>query len=475
MTLGKDKIDVSAALDRVEQTLREDASLSPPVRSLFELLVVIIQLLTAKLGLNSTNSSIPPSQDPHRARGAKPRAKRRPPGGQNGHPGTTLKPLPPDRIEALKFDRRTLPKGGRYRRAGFQARQVVDIEISRHVIEYRAEILIDAQGQRFVAAFPPGVTRPVQYGSSVKAQAVYLSQQQLIPYERIRDYFTDQCGIPLSAGSLVNFNRDAFERLETFEASLKQQLLNEPLLNADETGVNVNGKRLWLHCLSSPTWTLFCPHPKRGEQAMTDMGVLPHFKGTLCHDHWKPYFRFDCTHALCNAHHLRELQRAFEHDNQQWAKNMHTLLLEINTATTEAGGALSAKPANAFHQRYRQLLDYAEHECPPPAPKRNNARGRPARSKSRNLLERLRNFEAETLRFMTDPCLPFTNNLGENDLRMTKVQQKISGCFRSFEGAQSFCRIRSYLSTCRKHNLKATEALNILFSGRLPDFISPLE
>lgn len=473
MTLGKDKIDVTATLERVEQTLRDDTSLSPSVRSLLELLVVIIELLIAKLGLNSTNSSLPPSQDPHRARPAKRQAARRKPGGQNGHPGSTLKPLPPDRTETLPIDRRTLPKGS-YRSVGFETRQVIDIEISRHVTEYRAEILLDAEGHRFVAEFPPGVTRAVQYGNTVKAQAVYLSQQQLIPYERIRDYFTDQCGIPLSSGSLVNFNRSAFERLETFEAIVKQQLLNEPLLNADETGVNVNGKRLWLHCLSSPAWTLFYPHLNRGEQAMTDMGVLPHFQGTLCHDHWKPYFRFECTHALCNAHHLRELQRAFEHDGQQWAKKMQTLLLEINKATTAPGGCLSEQSAQKYRRRYRNLLNRADGECPP-AKANPDKRGRTAQSKSRNLLVRLRDFEDDTLRFMTDPHVPFTNNLGENDLRMTKVQQKISGCFRSFDGAQFFCRIRSYLSTCRKHNLKPTEALNFLFAGKLPDFIPPLE
>lgn len=474
MSLGK--IDIPATLKQVEQTLREDHSLSPSLRSLLELLVVVIQLLAAKLALNSTNSSIPPSQDPHRARGSKRQTTRqRKPGGQNGHHGSTLKPLPPDRIETLQIDRRTLPKGS-YRSAGFETRQVIDIEVCRCVTEYRAEILVDAEGKQFVAEFPPGLTRPVQYGHSVKTQAVYLSQQQLIPYERIRDYFADQCGIPLSTGSLFNFNREAFERLETFEAALKQQLLNEPLLNADETGVNINGARLWLHCLVSPAWTLFYPHPNRGAQAMTDMGVLPHFTGTLCHDHWKPYFQFDCAHALCNAHHLRELQRAWEQDAQQWAKKMHTLLIEINTATTEAGGRLSDETALALRRRYRNLLTRAERECLPADPTEHPARRGPmAQSKARNLLERLRNFEAETLRFMTDPHVPFTNNLGENDLRMTKVQQKISGCFRSFEGAQFFCRIRSYLSTCRKHNLTPTEALNSLFSGRLPDFIPQVE
>ena len=208
---------------------------------------------------------------------------------------------------------------------------------------------------------------------------------------------------------------------------------------------------------------------------MQAMGVLEHFTGTLCHDHWKPYFQFNCQHSLCNAHHLRELQRAWEQDGQQWAKTMQKLLLDMNEATHNAGGCLSESAAGRFRRRYRNLLTRAERECPPPAAKTTPRRGRVARSKARNLLERLRDYETETLRFMTDPRVPFTNNKGENDIRMTKVQQKISGCFRSFEGAQIFCRVRSYLSTCRKHSMAATEALRLLFAGRLPDFIPKLE
>lgn len=473
MTVGK--INVSAALSRVEQLLREDKSISPQVEGLIQLLVAVINLLLGKLGLNSTNSSTPPSRDPHRQRGSKRKAKgeKRKPGGQNGHAGATLKrEANPDRIEIIEIDRRTLPKG-RYCSAGFESRQVINIEISKVVTEYRAEILEDAKGNEFVASFPAGVSRPVQYGNRVKAKAVYLSQHQLVPYDRIRDYFADQCAIPMSKGSLFNFNQEAFTLLASFESVARQQLIAQRLLHADETGINVNGKLLWLHSASNDQWTLFFPHANRGAEAMKAMGILEHFRGTLCHDHWKPYFQFDCLHALCNAHHLRELERAWEQDAQQWAQKMQALLLEMNKATNQAGGCLSDAAANKFRSRYRNVLTRGDRECPPPEPKHRP--GRIAKTKSRNLLERLRNFETETLRFMTDPLVPFTNNRGENDIRMTKVQQKISGCFRSFEGAQIFCRVRSYLSTCRKHGMPPTEALYLLFSGKLPDFIPKRE
>jgi transposase len=474
MTIGK--INVTDALKNADAMLRDDKSLSPQMRAMVELLLVIINLLSNKLGLNSKNSSKPPSQDPKRPRASKHKTTghKRKPGGQNGHAGTTLKKvLSPDRIETLTIDRRTLPRGN-YTPAGFDARQVIDIEITSVVTEYRAEILQDEAGNQYVADFPPSVSRPVQYGASVKAQAVYMSQFQLLPYDRIRDYFADQCGIPLSAGSVFNFNQEAYVLLGTFEAIVKRQLVKQSVLNADETGINVNGKTLWLHTLGNDLWTLFFPHARRGGDAMRAMGVLKDFHGILCHDHWKPYFNFPCLHSLCNAHHLRELERAWEQDNQQWAKNMQALLLEINKAVEAEGGRLTKKVAKKFRSRYRNILTRGDRECPAPSGASERP-GRIARSKSRNLLERLREFETETLRFMTDKRVPFTNNQGENDIRMTKVQQKISGCFRSFEGAQMFCRIRGYLSTCRKHEVAPTKALQLLFAGKLPEFVTKLE
>ena len=472
------KTNVTEALKKAGRLLRQDQSASPQMRAMLDLLIVIINLLLAKLGLNSTNSSIPPSQDPHRQRGSKriAQGEKRKPGGQNGHEGATLQREPdPDQIEPIAVDRRTIPSG-RYAPAGFESRQVIDIEIHKHVTEYRAEILEDAKGHQFVAQFPAGVTRPVQYGNGLKAQSVYMSQQQLIPYERLGDYFCDQGGIPLSAGSVFNFNQEAFDLLARFEAIVIRQLIAQMLLHTDETGININGHCFWLHCVSNGRWTLFFPHARRGGEAMKAMGVLEHFRGILCHDHWKAYFQFACLHALCNAHHLRELQRAWEEDGQRWAKKMRELLLEINDATTEAGGCLDEERAHGLRGRYRDILTRGDRECPPPDPKHQAGQpGRIARTKSRNLLERLRDFETETLRFMTDKLVPFTNNQCENDIRMTKVQQKISGCFRSFQGARIFCRVRSYLSTCRKHGLSPTVALQMLFAGQLPNFIPKLE
>ena len=177
-------------------------------------------------------------------------------------------------------------------------------------------------------------------------------------------------------------------------------------------------------------------------------------------------------YLLCNAHHLRELERAYEQDGQQWARQMQTLLQNILTDVKARGGSLQVEQAKTYTQRYRDLLKQAESECPPPDEKKNpKQRGRVKRSKARNLLERLQLYEQDVLRFMTNPIAPFTNNQGENDLRMTKVHQKISGCFRSKDGADIFCRVRSYLSSCRKNNVSASEALNLLFQDRLPDFI----
>ena len=207
---------------------------------------------------------------------------------------------------------------------------------------------------------------------------------------------------------------------------------------------------------------------------MNDVGILPQFTGILCHDHWKPYFKYATRHALCNAHHLRELERVWEQDKQKWAQDMAALLKEINQAVLDAGGHLDGIAAAPYRGRYRTLLEEANRECPgPDENKRNGRRGRLPRSKARNLLERLRDFETDTLRFMDNEVVPFSNNLAENDIRMTKVQQKISGCFRSLDGAKIFCRIRSYLSTCRKQGVSASEGLRLLFEGKSPQFMRP--
>lgn len=472
-----EEIDVDCAINSVKELLGKERDLSPTLRSALEVLLMLVSLLLNRVTLNSQNSSKPPSTDPNRKKSSKKRKSNRKPGGQKGRNGTTLAPVDdPDEVQVLTVDRRSLPKGRSYREIGHETRQIIDIDISRLVTEYRAQILEDGQGNRWVAAFPEGVKRPVQYGLNLKANAVYMSQYQLIPYDRIRDHFQDQMHLPVSAGSVFNFNQEAYDKLESFERWVKTELAQSVLLHADETGINIGGKRHWLHCASNASLTGFYPHAKRGTEALDEMGILPVFKGVLCHDHWKPYYHYECVHALCNAHHLRELERAWEQDHQQWAKEMQTLLTDIRKTVEDTGGCLPPDEAKWWRQRYRKCLEQAAIECPPPDEnQRQGKRGRLKRSKARNLLERLRDFEDDVLRFMDVESVPFTNNQGENDLRMTKVQQKISGCFRSMEGAKIFCRVRSYLSTCRKQGLSATEALSLLFQGKNPDFMKTAE
>jgi len=464
-----DSIDVDSAINHAKQLLETERDISPALKSALEVILLLVTALLNRVTLNSKNSSEPPASDPNRKKGNRKKSDK-PSGGQKSHVGTTLQKIEdPDEIEVITIDRRTLPKG-QYTEDGFETRQVFDIDISRVVTEYQAQRLINEKGQCFIAPFPDEVTKAVQYGNGIKAHVVYLSQYQLLPYNRIQEYFADQLGMPISEGSIYNFNELAYDKLAGFETISKEHLVESPCIHADETGININGKRHWLHGASNDQWTHFFPHAKRGTEAMNDIGILPRFHGILCHDHWKPYYKYDCTHSLCNAHHLRELTRAWEQDKQEWALEMKRLLEKMNDAVNEAGGMLLHKEAEKWKVQYRELLGKAEIECPPPDKPAEVKRGRIKRSKARNLLERLINYEADVLRFMTNACVPFTNNAAENSIRMTKVQQKISGCFRSTKGAEIFCRVRGYLSTCRKQGLSATQAMTLVFEGKLPEF-----
>ena len=467
-----ENIDIQATIEKAHALIREDEKMSAGTKSIVEILILVITLLANRLNLNSTNSSKPPSSDPNRKRQTRKKTGKKA-GGQKGHVGITLEKIDnPDKTKKIKVDRRKLPKAN-YRHIGYETRQVFDIDISRVVTEYQAQVLEDEKGNRFVAPFPKGVTKATQYGVGLKAHSVYMSQFQLLPYNRIKDYFANQLQIPISEGSVFNFNQEAFALLSDFEVQAKDELASALVAHADETSINIGGKRHWLHVLSDNQWTLYHPHAKKGTDAMNAMGILPRFTGVLCHDHWKPYFKYDCVHALCNAHHLRELERAWEQDGQHWAKEMKTFLETLNGKVLDAGGVLNAKESQKYRRKYRDLLKKAQIECPGPIrPKEKGKRGRIKKPRPRNLLERLKDFENEVLRFMDMVDVPFTNNMGERDIRMTKVQQKISGCFRSMQGAETFCRVRGYLSTCCKQGVSSSQALSLLFDGKLPDFAS---
>jgi transposase len=465
--LASKKIIVAKTIESANAALKSDDTLSDSAKSVISSLVDVVAVLANSLGLNSSNSSKPPSSDPNRIRKTRTtKGKRRKPGGQKGHSGSRLLPIEnPTLVEELLIDRRTLPPGN-WKAAGFDKRQVFDIEVSFTVIEYQAEVLTNESGETFVAEFPDGVTEPAQYGIGVKATSVYLSQYQLIPQARVQDLLGTQYGLPIAKGSINNFNILAAKTLQNwdFKSWLKNQLMLSGVLHADETGTNISGTRYWIHCLCNESLTYFHVDAKRGQEAMERMGVLANFKGQLVHDHWKPYFLYLCTHVLCNAHHLRELERAIEQDFQKWAKKMKKLLEEINFKVNESAGKLSNKKIKQYQKLYRSILMAADKECP------ENKKQR-AQTKSRNLIERLMAFEEETLRFMVDEQSPFTNNQGERDLRMNKVQQKISGCFRALRGAEDFCLIRSYLSTCRKQGVHPMAALRALFTGVKPEFM----
>jgi len=414
-----ENIDIDATLNEVENLLKEDKQVSPTLRAMITLLVTLVKLLTHRIGLNSNNSSKPPSTDSDADKNNNKKKKRNTGnkrGAQKDHVGVTLEKIDdPDETRVLLIDRRTLAKGD-YEAAGFATRQVFDIDISRWVTEYQAEILVNKEsGEQVIAPFPDQVTKAVQYGRKLKAHAVYMSQYQLLPYLRVKEYFNELLGIPLSEGSLYNFNQTAYDKLETFEAITKEKLIAAPILHVDETGINIDGNKHWLHCATNASWTYFFPHKRRGTEATESAAILASFNGVLCHDHWKPYYTYTgCLHALCNAHHLRELERAWEQDGQQWAKKLKALLEEVNRAVHDSGGKLEDKESKQYWKKYRTILKNAEAECPPPDEKeRRGKRGRLKRSKARNLLERLADFEEDVLRFMDNELVPFTNNQGE--------------------------------------------------------------
>jgi transposase len=327
------------------------------------------------------------------------------------------------------------------------------------------------QLSKVTAEFPENVNSPVQYSQRIKAIVVYMSVFQLLPFGRLGMFFNDILGQPISPGTFFTYKREAFDRLREFEVWVSCKLRQADLLHADETGVNIEGKRRWLHLVTTDLYVFYMVHEKRGSEAMKAMNILPHSQAVLCHDHWKPYYNLtNCQHSLCNAHHDRELTAVFEL-GYNWANRMSVFLLSVNELVNAAGGCLSEPAQEWVRTAYQEILNQADNECPDDAVKIPGKKGRPKKSKARNLLERLRDYQDDTLRFITDPIIPFTNNQAETDLRMNKVQQKISGCFRSWEGARIYCLIRSFIATCIKHGVAPYKGLMILFEGGLPDFI----
>ncbi len=429
---------------------------------------------------NSRNSSTPPSSDGLMRRPKSLRSKSgKKPGGQPEHPGMHLRVVDrPDHIVVIHpavcgLCQEPLTQGEGVR---MERRQVIDVPPVRPVVtEYQGHTIRCPACQALTTGtFPPDVRAPVQYGPRVRAIAVYLTQQQLLPYGRAREVITGLLGCPLTEGTLAALVQAGAERLKPVENAIALALRTGSLLHNDETGLSVQGEGWWLHSASTARLTHYGVHPKRGAAATDAIGILPGFRGTSVHDGWAPYRRYACRHALCNAHHLRELVWVEEQDGQAWAGDMATLLRTIKQsvdAAREAGKtALPRRTQARFHRRYARVIADGLAANPPPPERGPAQRGRPKQSKAKNLLDRLQRTD-EVLAFMTDLTIPFDNNQAERDVRMVKVQQKVSGTFRSASGAHAFARIRGYLSTLRKQGIPLLAALESLFAGQplLPD------
>ena len=318
-----DNINIDKTLSNAEKHLAEDKEMSLATKSLMEILLIIIKLLIKRLDLDSSNSSKPPSQDPNRKKKEK-HGDGNDKGGQKGHKGTTLEKVsdPDETIEHIVRECKACHNDLQVQPAeSYESRQVFEVIIKRHVVEHKSEVKECRKcGAVTTGTFPKGVRKAVQYGNSIKVLSVYVSQGQLIPYKRVEEFFNDQLKIPLSSGTIYNFNKEANEMLSSFDKQVKEGLLKSPLNHADETGLNIGGKRSWLHSISNETWTVFYPHTSRGKDAIEEMGVLPFYNGILCHDYYKAYYEYGSLHALCNSHHKRELTRSVEQDNQNWSK-----------------------------------------------------------------------------------------------------------------------------------------------------------
>ena len=439
-----------------------------------------VRKLEEQQNRNSQNSSKPPSADGYK-KPVKPKSDRtksgKKPGGQLGHKGTTLEPV--ENPDVVKDYERELHRCSECNhdlsnvKSSYTSRQEVDIpQVKPIITEHRIASKVCPNCKAINSAGPKDLTQAIQYGARVRALASYLHYSQLIPIKRIQELLSDVLGLRISEGTVVSMHKGLYEQLTDTEAQIKTSLLQKPVNHSDETSMTINGKTCWLHVVSNAYETAYFTHKKRGKEAMDAMDILPRYTGVVVHDHWKPYFRYEhIKHSLCNAHHLRELRGMYENYDQSWALDLRTHLLHINKTVDDhkkfGRMRLSDDELRNFSNTYDAILERGQKQIPETnfQPK-HTKRGRKKQHPSKNFLDRLTNRKEETLRFMYDFRVPFTNNQGEQDIRMTKVKQKISGCYRSEDGAERFCRIRGYISTANKNGFNIFSALENAIRGQ---------
>jgi transposase len=459
--------------------VERDALIAGQVERIAELELVVAEL-RSRVDQSSRNSSKPPSSDGYAKPSAKNNKKRslrrksgRKPGGQDGHRGRHLERREdPDRtvlhpVELCECCGRDLCDQPIVES---QARQVFDLpEIPRlDCVEHWVQKRRCECGHLTGSSFPAEVSAPACYGPRIRALGIYLVIYQHLPFKRAAEVLSDWARAPISVGTLQAFVAHGADGLEAFLEEIRAQLEAADVAHFDETGGRVAGGLSWIHCASTDRLTLYTLHGKRGRDGIDAAGVLAGFAGTAVHDGWAPYRLYEkARHALCGAHHLRELLGA-EELGESWAAAMSALLLDAKAAVDQAREAgedrLSDTALTVIPECYREVIELGLEQNPGLDPDQGGRR--PKRTKAQNLLLRLQERETETLRFATDFRVPFDNNLCERDLRMIKLQQKISGCWRTREGAERFLKLRSYLSTARKHDRAPVDVLLALSAGR---------
>lgn len=466
--------EFSALKGRFDQ-LVADGKMAAESRELFQALLMLLELLMAVFlekhtPKTSANSSRPSSQTPKDETAV----------GQPGCHGkgkkldharsANTRTVEMVQVSGVSFCEHCGEDLRKARCRGHERRTRIDIVFEKVVVHVDAEIKrCPTCHEQTRAPFPEAFAGPLQYGSGIKAYALNLLLAQMLSLKRVQQSIQTLIGLVISEATILKYVLQLNRALARWEQEAIEQLLALPALHVDETSLRVDRKNYWIHVCAGGDITLKCLHPKRGQEAMQATGIIPRYGGVIIHDCWASYLAYDhCGHGLCGAHLLRELAFIVDAQGYAWAKNMKRLLQQTcRLVARRQRKKLTRREYANLQKRYRNILTRGEKELPPIPPRHNGKRGRIAKSDAHNLWERFRNHESAVLLFAKEAYVPFTNNRAERDLRMSKVKQKVSGCFRKPEFAQAYCRISSYLQTMANRGYNPLVAIQMALSGQL--------